>query len=465
MYSPLQTRRGRLSTLFFLYMTEGIPLGFAATAVATEMRRRGLGPEAIGGFIAALYLPWAWKWAIGPVVDVISSDRWGRRRAWILGAQLAMVATLLAAMTVDVATQLGVFTTLILIHNVFGATQDVAIDALACHVLPEDERGVANGLMFGGAYLGQTIGGAGVLLARDYLNTRIGTLPAWQASFVLVSLVILMISALVVWPMKEPAYPPRPSIVGSAIVHIAKEIKVFLVGTWRAFTGSRAASAGVLYALLPAGAMALSMSIGSNLTVELGFSDGEIAKLNLWGTVIAALCCVIGGYISDRLGRRRMLAFYLLATTVPTLWLAWQLYGHGWLMPVALDAANRPAVPAELQTALWIASLAFAIPQGLMYGTRTALFMDVTSPAVAATQFTAYMALMNVTISYTAKWQGWAAERWGYPATMAVDCAVALIGLPLLLWMVKPAAAELQAPLADGDASRLENQPLHSPEG
>ncbi len=441
MYSPLQTRRGRLSTLFFLYVTEGIPLGFAATAIATEMRRRGLGPAAIGSFIAALYLPWAWKWAIGPVVDVVSSDRWGRRRTWILGAQLAMVATLLAAMTVDITSQIGLFTGLILLHNVFGATQDVAIDALACHVLPEQERGVANGLMFGGAYLGQTIGGAGVLLARDYLNQQVGPLRAWQASFVLVSLVILAVTVLVVWPLKEPAYPPRQAVVGSALAHIAKEISAFLRSTWRAFSGSRAAAVGVAYALLPAGAMALSMSLGSNLTVELGLSDGEIANLNLWGTVIAAVCCVIGGYISDRLGRRRMLAFYLLATLVPTLWLAWQLHSHGWLMPIALDAPNRPAVPAQLQTALWVASLAFAVPQGLMYGTRTALFMDVTSPAVAATQFTAYMALMNVTISYTAKWQGWAAERWGYPATMVVDCAVALIGLPLLLWMVKPASA------------------------
>ena len=36
---------GRLSTFFFLYVTEGIPLGFAATAIATEMRRQGLGPS------------------------------------------------------------------------------------------------------------------------------------------------------------------------------------------------------------------------------------------------------------------------------------------------------------------------------------------------------------------------------------------------------------------------------------
>ena len=47
---------------------------------------------------------------------------------------------------------------------------DEAIDALAVNVLKEDERGLANGLMFGGAYLGKTIGGAGVLFLTPYVG-------------------------------------------------------------------------------------------------------------------------------------------------------------------------------------------------------------------------------------------------------------------------------------------------------
>ena len=67
-----------------------------------------------------------------------------------------------------------------------------------------------------------------------------------------------------------------------------------------------------------------------------------------------------------------------------------------------------------------------------MYGTRTALFMDVTNPAVAATQFTAYMALLNLVIQYSATWQGIALERWGYPATLMIDGTVGLVSLSLL---------------------------------
>jgi hypothetical protein len=50
--------------------------------------------------------------------------------------------------------------------------------------------------------------------------------------------------------------------------------------------------------------------------------------------------------------------------------------------------------------------------------------MDITTPKVAATQFTAYMAMLNLTISYTAVWQGWAIEKLGYPATLTLDAAL-----------------------------------------
>ena len=57
-----------------------------------------------------------------------------------------MMATLLVAMPVDYVAQIGLFTAIIFVHNAFGATQDVAIDALAVNVLPEHERGVGQRL-------------------------------------------------------------------------------------------------------------------------------------------------------------------------------------------------------------------------------------------------------------------------------------------------------------------------------
>lgn len=430
----LATKNGRLTAFFLLYLTEGIPLGFAATAVATRLRRLDVGPAEIGAFVGSFYLPWAFKWAFGPVIDVFSSDRWGRRRGWILFTQMAMALTLLSTVLLDLPQQLGLFTIILLVHNTFGAMQDVAIDALACSTLQEDERGLANGMMFAGAMIGSMLGGSGVLFLSG--------VTGFQPTFFFVAGCIFLVTVFVVLPMREAAGPARAVVVGSKLAQAAREMQVFAVDSFKSFLGSPGAFNGLWFALLPAGAMCLGLALQSNLAVELGMDDDQVAALGVWSSMLNAGFCVMGGYLSDRFGRRRTLFVYLALMSLPVFYLMNELSRFGWIMPVSATAENRPPVPAALVTALWIATLAYAVFQGLMYGTRSAIMMDVTNPAVAATQFTAYMALMNLAISYSATWQGIAIEAWGYPTTMLVDGILGLACLLVLPWLKRMDAAD-----------------------
>ena len=434
----LATRRGRLAAFFFLYVTEGIPLGFAATAVATQLRRQDVGPAEIGAFVGSFYLPWAFKWAFGPLIDVFASDRLGRRRGWILLTQSMMVLTLLACTGLDLPAQLGLLTAILLVHNSFGAMQDVAIDALAVQTLRPDERGLANGVMFAGASVGAALGGSGVLFMIPWLGLAGG--------FAFVAACIACVTVFVVLPLREPADPSRVARA-PGLASAGREMARFGTEAFRSFLGTRGAFAGLAFALLPAGAMGLGLALQSNLAVELGLSDDSVAWLSLWTQVLSAAFMVAGGWLSDRLGRRRTLAAYLLLMSPPVLWLAWMLWQQGWIHPVsAADRAGR-AVPAVLVTALWVATLLYAVAQGLMYGTRSAIFMDVTNPKVAATQFTAYMAMMNLAISYSATWQGIAVEALGYPVTLMID---AVFGLACLLFL--PFIRPSRQPEGDGGA-------------
>ena len=423
----LASKHGRLTAFFLLYLTEGIPLGFAATAVATRLRRLDVGPAEIGAFVGSFYLPWAFKWAFGPLVDVFASERLGRRRGWILITQVMMALTLLSTVMLDLPQQLGLFTIILLVHNTFGAMQDVAIDALACSTLQEDERGLANGMMFAGAMLGSMVGGSGVLFLSG--------VTGFQPTFYFVAGCILAVTAFVVLPMKEAPGPARAPVIGSKLAQAALEMKVFAVDSFRSFLGSPGAFGGLLFALLPAGAMCLGLALQSNLAVELGLDDDQVALLGLWSSILNAGFCVLGGFLSDRWGRRRTLFVYMALMSIPVFYLMNALSHYGWVMPVNTNDPNRPAVPAGLVMALWIATLTYSVFQGLMYGTRSAIMMDVTNPAVAATQFTAYMALMNLAISYSATWQGIAIEAWGYPTTMMVDGITGLACLLVLPWL------------------------------
>lgn len=437
----LATKNGRLAAFFLLYVTEGIPLGFAATAVATQLRRMDVGPAEIGAFVGSFYLPWAFKWAYGPVIDVFTSERFGRRRTWILGTQVLMALTLLATVTLQLPQQLGLFTLVLLLHNSFGAMQDVAIDALACSTLQDDERGLATGFMFSGATIGQMVGGSGVL----YLAGVTG----FQATFWFVAGSIMLVTALVVWPMHEAAGPPRSYGTDSRWQRALAEMRTFASDAFRSFVGSPGAYGGLLYALLPAGAMSLALALQSNLSVELGMNDDQVAELNFWSAALGAVFCVVGGYISDRFGRRRMLALYFCLMSLPVFYLMTEMTRHGWIMPVSPNMPNRPPVPAELVTALWIASLTYSVAQGLMYGASTAILMDVTNPAVAATQFTAYMALANLAISYTSNWQGIVVEAWGYPTTLLLDGCFGLVCILVIPWL-KRSSSDQQDAFNDG---------------
>ncbi len=426
----LGSRRGRLLAFCLLYVTEGIPLGFTATALATLMRKQGLSTQQIGYFVATLYLPWSFKWIVGPLVDLVYSTRLGKRRAWIVGCQTLMALTLLCATGIDFVEHFLLFTAIILLLNVFSATMDVAIDALACTVLPPEERGTANGLMFAGAYVGNGLGGAGVLFLLPYMPV--------QTTFLLVVEAILLVCLFVSLRLIEPATEAPTTFEQPRRRHVWKEIASYSRSLLASCFGSRAAIAGLLFAILPCGAYGLGLALQSNLAVELGLDDTEIGWLNVWSTVLAATGCVAGGLLSDRLGRRRMLAIYVLETLVPTLWLASELYAWGWIMPREVVPGSHIAGPAGLISEFWIAACAYNFAQGLMAGTRTAIYMDLCKSAVAATQFTAYMSLMNLAFAYSATWQGKSAEMWGYPITLSIDAAVGCICLvPLAFITVK----------------------------
>lgn len=415
----LNSRWGRILTFGILYISEGIPLGFAAVAMTAYMRRQGLEVSLIGAFIASFYLPWAFKWAWAPLVDMITLERWGGRKTWIGICQALMIVTLVAIAQIDYSRHFDLLITLVLVHNVFSATQDVAIDSLAVNTLQEDERATANGFMFGGAYVGQGLGGGVAMFISDQFG--------FDMAFIYVSLLLATIFSFLMLFVKDSAVRERVtettvkiwSVLAAKTVDFLRELRRGF------FQSGPGPIVGVLFALLPVGAMALSSSVASALQVDLGMDDSQIAELNVYGTVLSGIGCVVGGWAADRWGQRPMLALWYAMTTLPTLYIASQIDGPAGLAGLSINH-------------YFAGSLVFAFCMGMHYGTGAAIFMGLTNPLVAATQFTGYMALKNLTISYTNFWQGHVADAFDYATVMYIDSV--LVALPLLVIpFLKPA--------------------------
>lgn len=446
----LRTPRGRLGLFGLLYFGEGLPQGFVSTAVALEFKRLGMEAEALGAFLATAMSPWAWKWALGPLVDNLHFARFGRRSQWIVAAQVGMIVGLGVALACFPTAGadgriagLGLFTTCLVIHNLCGATQDVAIDALAVTVLPEDERGRANGVMFGAAQLGMAAGGSGVVALKS-------TLGFGGAALLVPALLFVLLLTVLRGVKEAPWRRERPAGFGGA----AREVGDYLRQVFTVFFTTRRGFLGMVLALLPAGCLSLSLTLSAVIAPTLGMSDDEIASLGLATSVVFALACLTGGGISDRLGRRLSLGLMAGASALPTAWMAWKLQSAGWLhAPEPLADGTWPRADAMI-SAWWIASLAFAVAYGMMYGVRSALYMDLAEPRIAATQFTASMALLNVVTMYSYWWQGkalTAVEKGGWgltvPEALGVDVGVGLLFLLVLPWLTPRPALPAPGPI------------------
>ena len=138
----------RITTLCILYFAQGFPWGFMLTALLSFLASKGLTLAESGQLTAMAYLPWTFKLFWGPIIDSFTYRAMGRRRPWILFAQLGMALTLIAMIWMgDISSNIGLLSWMFFFHNCFASLQDVSCDALAVDILLPKEQGKVNGCL------------------------------------------------------------------------------------------------------------------------------------------------------------------------------------------------------------------------------------------------------------------------------------------------------------------------------
>ena len=159
-----------LGLLGALYFSQGLPFGFFTQGLPVLLRQRGFSLTEIG-FSSLLAAPWALKWLWAPLVDRWYWPALGRRRSWIVPLQLATAAILVVLALLGGVASMQLLIGAVLMLNLLAATQDVATDGLAVELLPQSERGIANGLQVAGYRLGMIVGGGALLIWHDRLGS------------------------------------------------------------------------------------------------------------------------------------------------------------------------------------------------------------------------------------------------------------------------------------------------------
>ena len=88
-----ESRYLRYFSFTILYVAQGFPFGLVTVALPAFLLEQGTSPAAVGGFVGGAMLPWTFKWLAGPMMDRFHYLAMGRRRPWVLLAQLGLVLT------------------------------------------------------------------------------------------------------------------------------------------------------------------------------------------------------------------------------------------------------------------------------------------------------------------------------------------------------------------------------------
>jgi len=372
--------RARVITLSALYVAQGVPWGFITVTMVTFLAAEGADAGDLAYLLTLGTLPWSFKFFWGPIIDRFQIPQLGRRRPWILIAQTGMVALLITMLMVpDLTDNISLLGALFFVYNVFTALQDVSTDALAVDVLQSHEFERVNSYMFTAKSLGGVIGGAG-------LGTIIGTVGI-KGAF-LIQIPILVIIMMVPLFMRERPGEKRFPWDEAEVVEKedksdeeGQEVRDFAVilSNIRTAFSVRSAQLGIVVSLVISLAFILIPILPLLFLQELGWSQEEFnATKGGIILIVTMLGAMAGGELGRRFGGKSMLMFAALGASLTTL--TWgmldSMWGEGWFMMLVWI----------IHTFLW------AIVSICAYS----LMMRVTWAEVGGTQFTGYMAMMNL---------------------------------------------------------------------
>ncbi|GAC1447993.1 MAG: hypothetical protein NVSMB9_30740 [Isosphaeraceae bacterium] len=412
-----ESRTLRYGVFFLLYVRQGIPAGFASTAFANSLTARGVDAETVGAFVAWTGLPWTLQFVWGPVVDRFQGSSMGRRRPWVLGAQvLGLFATLPLIVIHDPVAQLRTIAWIFLVHSVIASIQDTGVDAMAISVVPDHERGRVNAFMRGGFIVGV---GAGALLSLAMATRGFAFAAALQS----LSLGLLALLTFVVREHPGDAFLPGGRRSGLSTHGVAsgptvdRSVLAIIAELW----GGLLAPASLrLFAAIATSYLCASVFIRAlsiNLIRDQGWGDSELSVFSgSIGTIAALGVVAVGGWLSDRVGHRRLLIRVMLSLGVFLVLFAG--LGPWW----SSRALTRPSLM------LW------SMFDPMLSVAAMPALMSLCRRGVEGSQFTAYMALVNLCDVLGSYLAGRALALTSAPVIAASCGLVVLVAVASIRW-------------------------------
>jgi len=411
----------RVLIVLLLGFASGLPLALSGSTLLVWMREAGVDLGTIGLF-ALVGTPYTLKFIWAPLVDALHlpffTRRFGRRRGWLIGAQLGLiVAILLLALTDPARSPLAVALAALAVAAM-SSTQDIVVDAFRVESLPESEQAAGMASYVAAYRIGMLVSTAGALfLVSAIESTGIGRDSAWMWGYVAMAALVLIGTVTTLFATEPEQSARAEAATGSEAAFV--RVMQAAAGAFGEFLVRRDAFAALAFVVLFKFTDAFSGTMTAPFVIDLGFSRNDYAAI-VKGVGLAAT--LLGGFAGGFVARRYALGVSLLI--------------GGVLQAVANLSFSWLAISGVSQWAL-----AFAITtENFTSAIGTVIFVAYLSalcrnPLHTATQYALLTALAAVGRTYLSSGAGYVAKATGWPLFFAICVVVALPSLMLLAWL------------------------------
>jgi PAT family beta-lactamase induction signal transducer AmpG len=401
--------------MLFLGFSAGLPLLLVLGTLSFRLREAGIDRSTIG-FLSWVGLAYGFKWVWSPLVDRLPLPlltRWlGRRRSWLLLAQITVMAGLVGMALLDPQVALEPVVWCALVVAFASATQDIALDAFRIESADAQHQAALAATYQTGYRLAMIWAGAGVLWVaarvagaddKAYLHA------AWQTAY-LVMAASMGVGVLTVLLSPEPAHRELPPARNAA-----EWLRGALVEPFAEFIRRYRWQAALILGLI--GVYRISdvvMGIMANpFYVDMGYTKDEVAAVTkVFGVIMTLLGAFIGGVLSMRLGVMRILMLGAALSALTNVLFAWlATRGH------------------DLTALVWVIS-ADNLASGIASAAFIAYLSSLTNVNYSATQYALFSSMMLLAPKWLAGFSGVYVDAHGYEAFFT---STALLGAPVLV--------------------------------
>jgi len=386
---------GRMLVTFIMGFACGLPLLLTISLLQAWMKDEGVDLAMIG-MMSLVGLPYTVKFLWAPFLDRYIPPFLGRRRGWLLVAQILLVLSIAGlAFTEPGVKPLYVVIAAMLVAF-FSATQDIIVDAFRRESLSDQELGLGSSLYVNGYRVGMLLASGGGFIMADAISFKA---------------VYLIMAACLLPSMLATVLSPEPEITAGTPKTLQEAVVDPLVEYF-----SRSGAIWILaFILLYKIGDTMASAMTTPFYLDIGFSKTEIGAVvklfGFWATLGGSLA---GGLIMLYIGINRSLWIFGIFQALSTAGFA-VLARIGYSIPALSGVIAFENFSSGMGTAAYAAFMA-----------------SITNKKFTATQYALLSSLMGVPRVIASAPTGFLAKHTGWEIFFTACTLIAIPGMLLL---------------------------------